>query len=374
MDGCVALKAKYGTAGAAKSFSIHFPLMEKAVFDRMLSAWFARQFASVPEVPLGVALAGHRGVTVQAANHQLRRLVDVGVLKARLVGRRKLYRLAVLRKVAKSFDRTAIQEDAIWRNLIAPCLDGFCEPPAMRVLEYGSTEMLNNARDHSEGRRVAVSVEVSMAFATIRISDDGEGIFARIRRLCGLGDERESLLELAKGKLTTDPERHTGEGVFFTSRAIDRFVILSGDLSFSHEKGGRDFLLGHDDVHRGTTVVMRHAHTSPTKLKAVFDEFAAPEEYTFSKTIVPLRLAIHGNENLMSRSQARRVLAGIERFRTVMLDFEGVEFVGQAFADEVFRVFANQHPEIEIIPIHTNAAVGQMVARAAAGRIRDVEG
>jgi hypothetical protein len=200
------------------------------------------------------------------------------------------------------------------------------------------------------------------------ISDDGEGIFARIKRLCQLDDERQSLLELAKGKLTTDPERHSGEGVFFTSRALDHFVIQSGGLSFSHHKGGLDFLFDHRGVHHGTTVVLRHAHTSSTDLKQVFDEYAAPEEYTFSKTVVPLRLAVYGNENLMSRSQARRVLTRVERFRTVVLDFDQVEFVGQSFADEVFRVFARQHPDMEIIPIHTNAAVGQMVARAMAGR------
>lgn len=342
--------------------------MEKAVFDPELSRWLAGQFWREHEIPLSHALAQHRGVTVQAANHQLRLLDRTGVFSSRLVGRRKLYRLRTLRKAARSFDRAATEEDAVWRDLIAPCLDGFTQAPAMRVLEYGSTEMINNARDHSEGTRITVRVDVNMAFATIRVSDDGEGIFARIRRLCGLGDERESLLELAKGKLTTDPERHSGEGVFFSSRAVDRFAIFSGGLSFSHEKDGRDFLFGHDDVHRGTTVVMRHAHTSQTDLKEIFDQFAAPEEYTFSRTVVPLRLAVFGNENLMSRSQARRVLTRIERFRTVLLDFDGVEFVGQAFADEVFRVFAARHPEMEIIPIHANAAVGQMITRAMTGR------
>ncbi len=189
--------------------------------------------------------------------------------------------------------------------------------------------------------------------------------------MCGLSDERESLLELAKGKLTTDPERHSGEGVFFTSRAVDRFVIFSGGLSFSHEKVGHDFPFGHDDVHQGTTVVTRHAHTSQTDLTKTFNQFAAPGEYTFSKTIVPLRLAVFGNENLMSRSQARRVLARVERFRTVVLDFDGVGFVGRAFADEVFRVFAAQHPDMEIIPIHTNAVGGQMISRARMGRSGD---
>ncbi len=33
-----------------------------------------------------------------------------------------------------------------------------------------------------------------------------------------------------------------------------------------------------------------------------------------------------------------------ERFQTVVLDFTGVEEIGQDFADEVFRVFQRAHP------------------------------
>ncbi len=132
--------------------------MENVVFDPDLSQWLAGQFWRAHEVPLSRALAEHRGVTVQAANHQLRSLERAGVFTSRLVGRRKLYRLGALRRAAKSYERAATEEDAVWRNLIAPCLDRFTQPPAMRVLEYGSTEMINNARDHSEGKGVTVRV------------------------------------------------------------------------------------------------------------------------------------------------------------------------------------------------------------------------
>ena len=70
----------------------------------------------------------------------------------------------------------------------------------------------------------------------------------------------------------------------------------------------------------------------------------------------------------LTRSQGNRVLSRVEKFRHVMLAFSGVEFVGQAFADEVFRVFALQHPDMELIPIHTNSEIGQMISRATAGR------
>jgi len=65
-------------------------------------------------------------------------------------------------------------------------------------------------------------------------------------------------------------------------------------------------------------------------------------------------------------------LARIELFKLVIFDFAYVDSIGQAFADEIFRVFANQHKEIELAHIHTNEAVKQMIDRAKSGLNTDV--
>lgn len=93
-----------------------------------------------------------------------------------------------------------------------------------------------------------------------------------------------------------------------------------------------------------------------------------PEEYTFDKTVVPLRLAQYEGEKLVARSQARRVAHRFERFKRVELDFAGITEIGQAFADEMFRVFAAAHPQICITPLNTTPAVAQMIKRAVAAR------
>ncbi len=31
--------------------------------------------------------------------------------------------------------------------------------------------------------------------------------------------------------------------------------------------------------------------------------------------------------------------------------------IGQAFADQIFRVFASEHPEVDLIPSHANAHI-----------------
>jgi hypothetical protein len=114
----------------------------------------------------------------------------------------------------------------------------------------------------------------------------------------------------------------------------------------------------------GTTVFMELSnHTSRTSQK-IFDQYAGPDEdYGFNKTIVPVNLAQYGNDKLISRSQAKRVVARLELFKTILFDFSGVPTIGQAFADEIFRVFANEHPGISLLPIHANSEVSRMIAR-----------
>jgi len=82
----------------------------------------------------------------------------------------------------------------------------------------------------------------------------------------------------------------------------------------------------------------------------------------FDKTTVPMRLA--NSSDLVSRSQARRVLSGLELFKEVILDFKDIEYIGQAFADEIFRVFTNMNPATSITPQNANDDVQYMINRA----------
>ena len=82
----------------------------------------------------------------------------------------------------------------------------------------------------------------------------------------------------------------------------------------------------------------------------------------FDKTIVPVRLA--NTSDLVSRSQARRILSGLELFREVILDFKDVEYIGQAFADEIFRVFKKMNPNTLITAQNANAETQYMINRA----------
>jgi anti-sigma regulatory factor (Ser/Thr protein kinase) len=308
------------------------------------------------------------GLTRQTIHKHLTWLVENDYLTAEGATRSRAYRLGEHRVFQNTYLLQGLDEHVVHQGdfsfIFRDLPDNIAE-----ICDYGFTEMVNNAVDHSEGRSVYILAERTRESISITVRDDGEGIFLRIARLLHLHDPRESLLELSKGKLTTDPEHHTGEGIFFTSRAFDEFSILSDELAFTHGGGRRkDYLLHMDRQTEGTLVYMEISCNSKARLGRIFDEYSSgPEEYRFDRTVVPVRMALHEGERLLSRSQARRILNRVDRFKYVVLDFESVDSVGQAFADEVFRVFARSHPEMTITAVNETAQIGQMISRAQSG-------
>jgi len=306
-------------------------------------------------------------ISVQAVNSHIRRLESEGWLDSSGIGKGKRYFLGDLREYKSQFPLSEeFAEDTVWRNHYSYIFDGLPEN-IVDICHYGFTEMVNNVIDHSEGTHIYISVTRAHERIVMFVFDDGEGIFRKIKRLCGLDDERQALLELSKGKLTTDPDNHTGEGIFFTSRVFDQFEIDSKGVRFSHDDQFEfDFILETEFSKNdpGTSVYMLLNRDSDRQIQAIFDEYAGPDEFQFNKTVIPVRLAQYGNEKLVSRSQAKRLLARVERFEHVIFDFEEVQTIGQAFADEIFRVYAKNHPKIVLNPVNMEADVEKMIKRA----------
>jgi hypothetical protein len=76
---------------------------------------------------------------------------------------------------------------------------------------------------------------------------------------------------------------------------------------------------------------------------------------------VAVKLMALADGSLISRSQARRLMAGLERFTEVELDFAGVAELGQGFADEAFRVWRNTHPGTDLRVLNAAEGVERML-------------
>lgn len=303
-------------------------------------------------------------ISRQAANKHLQKLVEENVLVTEGKTKARIYKLKAQLTFSKQYVlEDGLAEDVIWSRDIKPKL-GKLPDNVMNIWDYCFTEMFNNVIDHSAGTNVSVRVSKSAVNTKIEIQDNGVGIFKKIQRQLGLLDERHAVLELAKGKFTTDPANHSGEGIFFSSRACDDYAIFSGGVYFSHEFGKKEDWILETEGLQGTTVIMKLNNHTSRRLKKVFDEYATVDGYGFNKTVVPVKLAQYGDDSLISRSQAKRVLNRVDRFKTVIFDFTGVDSVGQAFADEIFRVFATQHPDIDVVSVRANKDVANMISRA----------
>lgn len=329
----------------------------------------------IPDHPKDVVVLAMRefGVTRPSVLAQMTKLMRKGdVLKTGQTSD-VLYHLATaFNKNLKFKIKGGLREHEVWKEYLLPAFQHF-QPNILDICEYGFGEMFNNAIDHSEGTEITVSTSLKKNDIIMTVRDDGIGIFRKIKNAFGLESERDSILQLAKGKLTTDKANHTGEGIFFTSRIMDEFYILSHDLDYFRDNREEDwFFESREAGFSGTCVSMTLSIHSKKLLKDVFTPFTTDDEDEgiprFNKTHFLVALGKLGEDRYISRSQAKRILLGLDKFNEVMLDFKDVRTVGQGFVDEVFRVFQNKHPHIKIKYINANDDVTFMIQRGLPAR------
>lgn len=318
-------------------------------------------------------LEGRLNVSRQYLHRFLKELREEG--KIALLGKanRALYVLAdkdtlfATRKKIKKFHRFLHNEglsedvvlDAVKRDS-GIFLD--LNESVLRIVGYAFTEMLNNAIEHSQSKEIEVLVARDRAHVRFEIIDFGIGIFHHIMAKRGLRSELEAIQDLLKGKQTTDPEHHTGEGIFFTSKVADAFTIKSSVKELTFNNLIDDVFVRDIKNRRGTKIIFTISLDSQRDIEKVFGEYSTTS-YEFDKTRVAVRLYKMGTLYI-SRSQARRIMTGLEKFKTVILDFTHIKSVGQGFADEIFRVWRIHNQNIKIEATNTNENIDFMINRA----------
>ena len=226
-----------------------------------------------------------------------------------------------------------------------------------RIWLYGLSEMINNVIDHSNAENMKLIVLQNYLTTSVLLIDDGVGIFEKIKSHFNLSDLDEAICELFKGKLTTDAANHSGEGIFFTSKMMDSFLIYSDGKIFTSSKFDDDSVLDANEIVQGTCVYMSLSNFTHKTTKEIFDQYSDIDG-GFNTTKIPLKNIFDGAP--VSRSQAKRVCNRLEQFTEAILDFDGIEWMGQGFAHQIFIVFKNAHPEISIVPQNMNDSVERM--------------
>jgi len=326
---------------------------------------------NIPEHPKDIVAftAKKFAVSRTTVHRHLNKLAkDKKIIKTGTTVRAAYFLFSSRNKTIETKIQTGVDEHEIWKENFQrdfSALNG----NVSYICNYGFTEILNNALDHSEGSLVIVKTEWKEDTVRIIIADNGIGIFKKIKTTLGLEDEREAVLQLSKGKFTTEPKNHTGEGIFFTSRCFDEFWILANGLRYGKFNGPDDWFFKRrkDKQEEGTYVLMQIRFDSKRCAEQIFNEYSKSDSDSgikkFDKTHILVTLSKLEEERYVSRSQAKRILIGLEKFREIILDFKDITSVGQGFVDEIFRVFKNEHPETLIKYCNANTDVEFRIKR-----------
>lgn len=226
------------------------------------------------------------------------------------------------------------------------------------IWSYAFSEMINNVMDHSMAEKLHIIIRQDYLETQVILIDDGVGIFEKIRDHFGLASLDDAISELFKGKLTTDEKNHSGEGIFFTSKLMDDFFIISDGKVFTNNRYDISRVGTLPKVEKGTGVFMELSNFSHKNSQEVFDLYSDVDG-GFTKTRIPLKNMFDSSP--VSRSQAKRVCNRLNKFKEVEFDFDGIQWMGQGFAHQIFVVFQNDHPDINLIPINMNETVTKML-------------
>jgi len=309
-----------------------------------------RRLADSGEIPSSRTAGGHRIFDLEAVRGALAgKIPDASIVPASAPDWQGNFRLDGLR------------EDQVWSE-IARDLQIDQRTDGGHIAAYGFTEMLNNAVDHSGGKFANVKVWAGTDELAFEVADDGQGVFARLRSGLGLERDLDAAGELTKGKRTTFREHHTGEGIFFTSKAVGALRLSANGLRLTFDNARGDVALGLSKVTTGTHVEASIPQPPARTLRAVFEQFTDGDQ-VFAKSRPAVKLFGAGI-SFVSRSEARRLMENMDTFDEIDVDFAGVADVGQGFVDEVLRVWPSQHPGTKLKPINMNEAVEFMVNRA----------
>ena len=169
----------------------------------------------------------------QAVSDALRKMIEKNFLAREGSGRYTFYVLpqylnALIQPISKKLLNESLEEHEVLSKLKDKhdSLKGL-KDDIESILDYAFSEMLNNAIEHSKSKYIQLKITKTKKNIAFDIRDFGIGVFNNIMKKRKLKSQTEAIQDLLKGKTTTAPKAHSGEGIFFTSKIADLFILES---------------------------------------------------------------------------------------------------------------------------------------------------
>ena len=302
------------------------------------------------------------GVSRQAVLKHMHTLIAEKQVVAYGKTRDRFYELRPQVNFSKTIDiDTDFSPEAILKKQILPHFS-YLSTNLHEICEFSIEAILNNIVDHADATKLYYKLYLTHKDVHIIISDNGRGLFRHIQSLLKLENTQVAAVEVAKGHVTTDPGYHSGDELNTVIHLFDKVTIDASGKSLSFINKTQDWTINHSTQQQGTRIHLEIETGSQRTCQEIFKKLFNGNHQSVRIPINLLR--VPGSELVNSRAQAQSVLRNISDLKKIEFDFNNIDLIGPAFADELVRKTKAKNQVADIKWINSNKTVDVLMSRA----------
>jgi len=304
----------------------------------------------------------HFGISRQAMHKHMKSLIEDKKVVAFGNTKGRYYKLNPSVNYTKNFELTnEISTEIILKENILPNIKSL-KDNIFEIFEFSIGALLNNVVDHANANKIYFKLYINHRDSHFVISDDGIGIFNKIRTGLGLVNTHMAGLELAKGNITTDPDNHSGDELNAIIHLFDKVTIDSSGHSLRFFNDNNEWLMQNSKQQHGTRIHLQIDTQSKRSCAKIF-EFIFKKKHRHIS--IPLNLLELSDYKIINcRSQVKNVLRNIKDYKIIEFDFQKIDLIGPSFADALVRKTKEYNQFANIEWINSNSTVDLLMSRA----------
>ena len=302
------------------------------------------------------------GISRQAALKHMNALIDNNMVMAYGKTRDRRYKLIPQVNYNKiiPIDSDFILHDVLQENFLIH-LESLPKN-IFQICEYSIEALVNNIVEHSQASNLYVKLFLTYSDLNIIISDNGSGLLDNIRSKLDLEIVELAALELAKGQITTNLLKNSGEALNTIFHLFDKVEVDSSGYGIVYLSNREQWDIKYSTQKQGTRVHLQINPNSNRTCDKIFQKLFNKKEQCIR---LPISLLKGPKKNsLISKQQAKNIFWNIGSINTIQFDFYNIDLIGPAFADELVRQSISINSDVSIEWINANDTIDLLMKRA----------